>query len=152
MESMEGTPIVMRSLLARFDDSYSLWDMRPNPDRFTLREVVAHLADWDEIFLDRLRRTVNEDNPLLTSIDAGQLAIDHDYAAQSPSLTIERFTKSRSNICSFVSGVPDSAFDRLSHRAELGTLSFERQITLILAHDGYHLRQAAEYIMADARP
>ena len=34
------------------------YDERTNPSRFTLREAVAHLADWEPILRDRIARAL----------------------------------------------------------------------------------------------
>ena len=33
-------------------------DRKPDPERFTIREVVAHMADWEGVWLERARRVV----------------------------------------------------------------------------------------------
>jgi uncharacterized damage-inducible protein DinB len=146
MISLEGTPIVMQGLLGRFAADDPIWDKRPQPERFTLREVLAHLADWDEIFLERIMRTASEDNPTLPDRDEGQLAIDHGYTRQDPLENIQRFAQNRAALTSYVKSLPESAFDRVALRPELGSMSIALQLALIQAHDGYHTRQAAEYI------
>ena len=42
---LESAPEALARLLADVTDP-AAWDRRPDPDRFTLREMVAHLADW----------------------------------------------------------------------------------------------------------
>lgn len=42
--ALDGAPDVFESLLAGLTDAEI--DRRPDPDRFTLREMMAHLADW----------------------------------------------------------------------------------------------------------
>ena len=145
LKSVEGTPIVLRTLLDGFPSDDPIWDQRPDPARFTLREMLAHVADWDVIFLGRIQRTVAEDNPTLPNCDEGRIAIDNDYAAQDPFETLERLSTNRAALVEYVKSLPDAAYDRVALRPEVGTLSIAMQVTLIAAHDGYHTRQAAEF-------
>jgi hypothetical protein len=148
LESIEGTPIVLRSLLSRLPDDSSFWDSRPEPDRFTLREVIAHLADWDEVFFARIERTVNEDNPTLEIIDPEKLAVENNYSAQDVSSSFVRFRKNRSKLAAYLKELPVSSYSRNAERVDIGPLSVWTQIVMILGHDGYHTKQAAEYIDA----
>ncbi|HEX8833513.1 MAG TPA: DinB family protein [Abditibacteriaceae bacterium] len=43
-------------------------DLRPDPERFTIREIMAHLADWEKIFHERMRRVCAEENPTLPTM------------------------------------------------------------------------------------
>ena len=58
LSALAGTPVVADRLLLDVHADDPRWDFRPEPDRFTLREVVAHLADWEPIHLERLTRNV----------------------------------------------------------------------------------------------
>ena len=44
ISALEGTPDVLNGFLAPLGPEDQRWDFRPDPERFTLREVVAHLA------------------------------------------------------------------------------------------------------------
>ena len=60
MKGLESAPVVIKRML-RTADSVD-WDRRPDPERFSLREVLSHLADWEPIWLERIRRMAEEDN------------------------------------------------------------------------------------------
>src|SRR5689334_12368800 len=95
LAGLSSTPEVLATILKGLDSSDSAWDFRPDPERFTLREMVAHLADWDPIFLHRLERIRDEDNPNLPDLDEGQIAIESDYAHQDPVENLNRFRQGR---------------------------------------------------------
>ena len=67
---LESAPDVLARLLADTSEP-AVYDRRPDPDRFTLREMVAHLADWEAVFLDRLSKTRDEENATLQGLDEG---------------------------------------------------------------------------------
>src|SRR4051795_4045891 len=78
IHGLNSTPDVIEYLLK--DATPEDYDRRPDPERFTIREVVAHLADWEGVWLDRATKVVTEDKPALESYDEGQWAIDHQYS------------------------------------------------------------------------
>jgi len=50
---LDSAPDVLARMLQGVTDP-AVFDARPDPARFTLREMVAHLADWEAVFLRRL--------------------------------------------------------------------------------------------------
>jgi hypothetical protein len=145
---LESTPTVLNYLLSGFAADNPIWDFRPDPDRFTLREMMAHLADWEPIWLDRMRRTAMEREPRLVSYDEGEMAIERDYAHIDPVASLARFQAGREELVGFLRALDHSEWERFGIREELGPISISGQATLILGHDGYHTRQAIEWIEA----
>ncbi len=141
---LESAPDVLARLLA--DTSTSAWDRRPDPDRFTLREMVAHLADWEAVFLERLTKTRDEKNATLQGLDEGQVAIDHDYAHADPFECLTRYKARRVGIVTLLRGLASEQWARAGRHTEIGPISLEEQMVLIAAHDGYHRQQALEWL------
>lgn len=137
---LEATPIVLKKLLSDVDD----WDKTLGPERFSLREMVAHLADWDPILIQRIERTRDEDHPFLPSVDEGQVAVDRDYANSNPVSNLERFQQGRAELVSLVKSLPADAWNRTANREFIGDVDMFQLVALILGHDAYHLKQAAE--------
>lgn len=142
LNGLESTPILLDHLLHGVED----WDIKLAPDRFSLREMVAHLADWDPIFIERIERTRDESNPLLPSVDEGALALERDYAHQDASQNLSRFSSGRKELVELVKSLPESAWDKRAHREFVGDIDMFQLVALIVGHDAYHLRQAAESV------
>lgn len=140
---LESAPDVLARLLA--GTSLETWDRRPDPDRFTLREMVAHLADWESVFLTRLTQTRDEENATLQGLDEGQVAIDHDYAHADPSECLARYKAGRPKIIALLRGLSPEQWDRVGRHTEIGPISLTEQAVLIAAHDGYHRQQTVSY-------
>ena len=135
---LESAPDVLETLLGGSDPT---WDRRPDPERFTLREVAAHLADWDSVFLGRLVQTRDHDNALLQGLDEGQVAVDHDYAHADPAECLARYAAGRAKIVAFLRALSPEQWARSAHHTELGPITIEAQAALIAFHDGYHRQQ-----------
>ena len=141
--ALEATPEVLAHLLRGLGDEEA--DFRPDADRFTLREAVAHLADWDAIFLSRLERTRDEDEPFLPDIDEGRLAIEHGYAKLDAREQLQVLVERRARIVAFASEFLPSQWERRCEQERVGRMTLEGLATLIALHDAYHLRQAAQW-------
>ena len=139
---LESAPEVLARLLDGFTD----WDARPDSSRFSPREMVAHLADWEEVFLTRLMDTRDEAVPVLQGLDEGQVAVDHDYAHAAPAECLHRYEMGRAAIVFLLGGLYSDQWERVGMHTELGPLTLEAQAVLIAAHDGYHRQQALDFI------
>jgi hypothetical protein len=146
LHGLAGTPVVVASLLR--DAAPSVWDRRPDPERFTLREVIAHLADWEGVWLERIERMATEDHPTLQGYDEGQWALDHDYAHADPQEQLNRFAAGRAALVERLRALPPEDWHRTGFHTEWDDVTIGALATLVLGHDGYHTRQIAEWLAA----
>lgn len=140
--SLEGTPAVFARLLDGLSATEA--DLRPDPARFSLREAVAHLADWEDVFRQRLLLTRDQDNPTLQGYDEGQWAIDRDYAHSDWRKQLARFGEERAQTAALIRSFTPQQLARTGLHTEAGPISLQEQALLIVVHDGYHARQFAE--------
>jgi uncharacterized damage-inducible protein DinB len=146
--TLTGTPDVLDHLLSQVPADSPVWDARPDPERFTIREVLAHIADWEPIFLERVTRTAEMERPPLQGYDEGQFAIDRDYAHSDPHANLKRFRQGRETLIAFLRSQPDTAWDRVGVHTELGPITLEGQLGLIVGHDGYHTAQIVQWLQS----
>ncbi len=147
LKALDGTPDVLAALLRGASDAQL--DRRPDPERFTLREMTAHVADWDAIWLERMRRIANENHPFLPSIDESTLAEERNYAGSAVAISLSRLRKDRTALVEFLKTLADDAWDRTGDREFVGVLTLQQQAAFALSHDGYHLRQAADFLSGE---
>ncbi len=141
--ALEGTPAVFARLLDDLSEAEA--DAHLDPARFSLREAVAHLADWEGVFRQRMLLTQSEDNPLLQGYDEGQWAIDHAYAQSDWRAQLARFASERAQTTALIRSFTPEHLTRTGRHTEAGPISLQEQVLLITVHDGYHARQFAEY-------
>lgn len=139
MMSVTGAPDVFDALLAGLTEEEA--DRRPDKDRFTIREVVSHLADWEEIFLERLAQSFSQENPKLVDIDEGRLAIDRNYAHRDWHEQLVRYRRGREDVVSFFNSLASPQWDRAATHAKAGPITVTEQAVMIAGHDGYHMAQ-----------
>jgi hypothetical protein len=127
------------------DATQADFDRRPDPERFTIREVIAHLADWEAVWLERSERAARENEPELPGYDEGQWAIDRDYAHSNVGEQLARFRAGRERYLALLHELQPEAWDRAGRR-EWGRISVGEQAVLALGHDGYHTLQISEWL------
>ncbi len=145
-KALSGTPEVLARLLSGVADKDPIWDRRPDPDRFTLREILAHLADWEPIWRTRFAKMRDEVTPFLPSIDEGEMVIENDYAHQNPSDNLARYKAGRESLVELLSSLDDDVWDRKGNREFVGVLTVQMLASLVQSHDGYHLLQVVKWL------
>ncbi|MBC8103579.1 MAG: DinB family protein [Cytophagales bacterium] len=120
-------------------------DARPDPDRFTLREMLAHVAEWEAIFLQRMERIRAETMPTLPDLDEGQLAIENRYDTLDPAAQQQLFAGRRARTVTFLQSLTPDEWRREGLRPEIGSVSVADIAILMALHDNYHLEQIARF-------
>jgi uncharacterized damage-inducible protein DinB len=146
MHGLNGTPIVVERLMKTATEAD--FDRRPDPDRFTIREVMGHMADWEGVWLELAKRMANEDNPHLQGYDEGQWAIDHNYGEMDVPQQVARFRTGRETLVAFLNSLKPEDWQRPCRHDEWGPSNIESMAVLVLGHDGYHTRQIADWLEA----
>lgn len=141
--ALAATPDLLDHLLSGVQDK--TLDTKVDEDRFTIREVVCHLSDWDEIILMRVRRMVTENNPTLEDIDEGQVALDRNYADQDIDAKLASFRMNREDLIISLSGMTPDDWDRTAIKEPIGQITVQQLISTYVAHDLYHLEQISRY-------
>jgi hypothetical protein len=147
LTGLGATPDVLEALLKDIGREDTIWDFTPDAERFTLRSIMAHLADWEPIFLDRIIRTRDENEPELADVDEGQVAIDRNYAASEPRESLARFRAGREALMQTLTDLPSDRWALVARRY-FGPITILNQAVLIIGHDGYHTQQVAQWLSA----
>ena len=140
---LSASPAILQKLLQGATETEL--DTQYDADRFTLREVMAHLADWEPIWHERIRRTATEHLPHLPSYDEGQFAIDHDYGHSDFAAQMRHFAEGRKALVALLADLPFADWNRVGLRDEVGEVTILELAAMILGHDGYHAQQILDY-------
>jgi len=143
-KTIEFGPIVMESIVSKIDPSK--FDLTLAPDRFTLREAVAHLADWEPIFLERMEKIKAESGVLIEGIDEGELAIKNRYQDQDLYENLALWKSRRAETAKFLRALTDEDRAKFCRRRDLPDHSLEDMGNIIVCHDMYHLEHAGLYL------
>lgn len=141
IRALEMTPRLAEKELLR---SAGDFDVRPNPNRFSMREVVAHLADWEPIMLTRIQTGVDSPGATINAYDEGQMAVDHDYAASDPLERLRAWKSDRAKSIEYISKLTDDDFAKPVVHPERGRMTVGDIAHMLVSHDIYHLEQLAE--------
>ncbi len=144
LAALEGNARVLAFLLRDVELGSPRWDARPDPERFTLREIVAHLAEYDEVSRERFEKMIREENPSFPDWDPDQAA--RHYAQRDPKHQLKLLLESRHELRAWLAGLAEHEWKCLGTRPRVGEFSVEDGVTLLLVHDGYHLEQVVSWL------
>ncbi|ACZ38120.1 DinB family protein [Sphaerobacter thermophilus] len=103
-------------------------------------EILAHLRDWDEVNLDRVRRMLEEDNPNLENFDTDFWAIERDYHAQDPRKALAAFREIRGRLVRLLSSLNEADWERRGRHPVWGEITLASFVRRIEDHDQEYLR------------
>lgn len=135
---------ILSGLLSRLSESQ--WDERNDPDRFTPREVIAHLLDWEPIFRQRMVGTLAEDGFVPTPYDEGERAVELSYETWDFRASLDDFLAEREITVQWLRQVTPEEMLNCAQHPEWGPMSIQVQMQNLLGHDQYHAKQVLEYL------
>jgi hypothetical protein len=116
-------------------------DFVPAPGKWSIRQVIAHLADNEIVGAHRCRQIIAEDNPTLIAFDQEAWARNLDYARRKPKQSLESFRRLRAENYELLKGVPEAAFARTGKHTERGPISLRDYLEILAQHTETHARQ-----------
>lgn len=145
LEDLTGFPDDLRRLLfsAHVDDAL----YRPGSDGgWGIVEILPHLRDWEEIYLERARRIVEEENPDLPGVDDALWPIERDYRGQDPREVFDDFSDLRQEHIDLLLELPPEAWSRTGEHSLYGPMTLGWMEDYVCDHDSEHLDQAREVL------
>jgi hypothetical protein len=119
-------------------------DYQSAPGRWSVRQIVCHVADSELVGSDRIRRTLAEDNPTLLAFDQDAWALNLGYSKRRLSTALEFFRTLRAENYEILKDFPESAFARTATHSERGVMTLLDLLRVYAEHAEGHARQLRE--------
>lgn len=126
----------------------------PIPGTWSIQQIVVHLNDADAVGIDRMKRVVAMERPLLMGYDENAFTARLGYDAQPVAQTLELFDLNRRMWAITLRGLPAEAFDRFGIHSERGKLTLAELVVDYIRHLEHHLsfvRRKREILLGEAR-
>lgn len=109
---------------------------------WTVHQIAAHTRDVEKfIYGQRIRRTLQEENPEFTSFDADAWMAEHYDQNEPLDKMLAEFLAGVKEVCEILSEMPPESWSRLSrHEALGGELTSQLWVERSLAHIEEHLK------------
>lgn len=143
---LEKTPKLLETMLESVEEVTLTW--KPAPDRWSIAEVLAHLADLETVYSKRAERMLGETAPALEKYNPDPAAGPGEHSRKYGEDQLVRFVEARSGTIALLSMMPPTAGTRTGVHSELGAITLTEMVNEWASHDLGHLRQIAEIYRA----
>jgi hypothetical protein len=113
---------------------------RPVAGKWSTLEVVCHLADFDPILADRMKRVIAEEKPALLGADEKCFAARLAYHQRDLEEELTIIERTRQQLARILRTLPDEALERVGVHNERGPRTLEQLLTGATAHIPHHLK------------
>ena len=114
---------------------------RPDPKNWAAKEVVCHLRDTEELFMERFEMILGMDEPKLSALNPDRWAEERQYLRNDVDAALAAFRKRRQESLDLLGKLPAAVWRRAGIHPTRGRFTVEDLLTLMAWHDDNHLDQ-----------
>jgi hypothetical protein len=146
---LEQTPIIIEKIVWSANDEQMHW--KPSVERWSISEVLAHLADVELVgFRERIQKMIEKNNPALEPYDQNASYAAGKYSSGKAREHLKVFCHERDRSLSMLRYVPAHAVVRTGQHGKIGPISIGQLMNEWAFHDLGHIRQIAELFRSRA--
>jgi hypothetical protein len=119
---------------------------QPEPGKWSIAEIVAHLADVEIVVSWRMRSIIGSDGITIQPFDQDAWAAAFQYSKRDPKQSIEVFRVLRENNFAMLKSLPAEAWDRHGMHMERGKETITHLTRMLAGHDMNHISQIEQII------
>lgn len=136
-EVIAATPGKLAAIVAALSEEQI--NRKPAPGKWSIREILCHLADCEMVFAFRIRQTLAEPHHVVQPFDQDEWA--KPYAAYTAKAALATFTAVRDWNLALVRTLSPDAFQKPMTHPERGTMTLQTVIETMGGHDLNHWQQ-----------
>jgi len=118
----------------------------PAPGKWSITQILAHLADAELAIAWRLRQILSTDGVAIQAYDQGLWASTFNYADRDPQISLATFRALRAADVALLKSVPKTLWDNYGMHQERGKETIHHTAKMTAGHDLNHLRQIEKII------
>jgi uncharacterized damage-inducible protein DinB len=117
---------------------------RPIPGKWTTLEVVCHIADFEPIYADRMKRVIAEDRPAIMSGDPDLFAAKLAYQERDIDEELAIIENVRKQMVRILQRATPADFARTGVHSTDGPITLQELLRRITNHIPHHVQFIAE--------
>ncbi|MEZ6064960.1 MAG: DinB family protein [Planctomycetaceae bacterium] len=119
-------------------------DAAPIPGKWSTRQIICHIADFEPVYADRMKRVIAEEQPGLPGGDPDLFAAKLAYDARDLEIELQMIEAVRAHTAAILERQPPEAFQRTGLHSRDGALTLETLLKRITNHITHHVKFIAE--------
>jgi hypothetical protein len=119
-------------------------NVQPAPGKWSVRDIVSHLADCEIVFAFRLRQALAEDRHVIQPFDQDKFAVQYrSYDAHTAAAV---FNATRQWNIALIAGLSEADFGKPLNHPERGDMTLRTIVETMAGHDRNHLKQIQAFV------
>ena len=114
-------------------------DAAPVPGKWSTRQVICHLADFEPIYADRIKRALAEDHPTIFGGDPDTFAARLAYDQRDVEEELQMIESVRKHMARILRTLSADDFRCTANHSEAGPLTVEQLLKNITNHIPHHI-------------
>lgn len=114
---------------------------KPAPGKWSIAEILAHLADAEIVGSWRMRLTIGASGSTIQPFDQDAWALAFKYGDHDARHSLEVFRVLRENNLAMLKALPAESWEHYGMHLERGKESITHLVRMFAGHDTNHLRQ-----------
>ncbi len=112
----------------------------PIAGTWSIQQIAIHLQDAELVAVDRMKRIIAEEKPLLVGFDENQFVANLEYNSQSAADAGTIVELARRNMAKVLRKQPESAWSRFGIHTERGKMTLAEILEMYTNHLERHLK------------
>ena len=113
---------------------------KPGTGAWSIAELVAHLLDSELVHIDRMKRVIAEENPILVAFDENAWIDRLDSQSMPVDEAVDLFDRNCRWMARVLRQCTESDFARTGQHTERGPLTLAALLATSVNHTDHHLR------------
>jgi hypothetical protein len=144
LSTLEASPTVVADLVRQVAPARVA--NRPSPAKWSIQEIVAHLADVELVMGYRVRRILEHSGVAIDAFDQNRWAAVGQYNQVPPAESVESFRAQRAGNVRLLRGLSPEQRQQFGMHAERGKETVDHMCRLWAGHDLNHCQQIAALV------
>jgi uncharacterized damage-inducible protein DinB len=138
LEMYEAGPEELRQAVAGVEGEE--WTQVPVEGMWSIHEVVCHLADFEIIGAERMKRVLAEDNPTLLDADPDQFSSQLAYSQRDVETELAVIETTRRHMAAILKACDLEDMQRTGVHSADGPLTLETLLERVTQHIPHHIQ------------
>lgn len=139
IKMQRATAAQLKKLIQGLTPKQLKW--QPAPGKWSIAEIVAHLADTEIVASWRMRSVLGSNGTAIQPFDQDAWASVFQYGQRDPKQSLEVFRVLRENNLAMLKALPPERWDSYGMHAERGKETIAHLARMFAGHDRNHILQ-----------
>jgi hypothetical protein len=133
--------------IVRSAEQRALSEYRDSGEGWTVVEVIGHLRDFEQVYVQRAKLIVEQENPPLPFPDPDELVRSGRYNELSWRDLFDEWKQARATYLDYLRARVETDWERTAQHPTRGLFTLHDQLFLSTLHDSIHIEQISRILL-----